>query len=670
MNLRLAAVFATALAAGDLLAAAGTACILPSAECIAAEQTFAVAAADHERQFVWIDASRAELTFGTIAAGVSKVDAGASESRRLFLSLASGEFPITLTAGKWTFILTEPAAIRVVRVPRALTSLVVSAPRHRPVTLAIDKNAGDRIALGRIELQRYPTLAGRVVIAKSATPVVAASIESASGALLAQTAADGTFEIDIDAALAETWPTALHVSAAGYGRKLLPLADAPQPRQWSRVELTRGGAVRIRLNDERAEPAEVALELRRQLEQGAWESVGRNVTTAGAEPLLFSDLDPGKYVLTSSGREPLAQLATDVEVRAGEITDAAVDIAPIPVRIAVTHRGRNVENATLSISFNNRWSADVTARDGVYEGPLWQRGDLGAYAIIPESAAYWSRKSVESGSKVDWQIVVPDRSIHGRIRDRATGAPLPGIEVDLLRDGSGSTVTTDAAGAYRFDFLETGPVTVRVGTPNHLPAASQVQLGEQDHLRKVDFDLVPAVPTRIRFLMPDGSPAANARIYDPRLGGGESDEAGEVILPLAEGETRRLIAVPWQGAFTIFTATAQDQPLVVQFQHGPAKLAISAKDEASQPIAGLRFRVRYNGQDLPDDVLYWLAARDGNRVETGSDGVSILTGLPVGVYELWPVVSLRSNSASPAAAPVRLAAQAGDNPVRLTFTRW
>jgi Carboxypeptidase regulatory-like domain len=648
-----------------VLAALSNVCLPATGACTPATRVFTVAPAEPARTFVWRDET--ELVFGTIPPRAARVDVDAIGGRRVFLTIVAHEVPVTLAAGQWTWTLADASSLRVVRVPREASSLVVSAPRHRPARFDL---ATDRLALGRITLQRYETLEGRVVEGTSAVPVAGARITNAAGEELAVTDASGTFEIDIDARMAEAWPAALHVSAAGYGKKMLPLAEAPRPRQWNRVELSRGGGIRVRVqHDDAEERGEVVLELRRKNGKG-WETVARGVTTLGAEPVAFDELDPGAYVLTCTGRAPLAQLARDVEIRAGDLSEAVVRIEPVPLRIEVSHRGQPVA-ANLRVHFGGRWDAQLTAAGGVFEGELWQPGALAASVSVGERGSFMAHKSIEG--EAEWRIEVPDRTIRGRVIDRATGAPLAGVAVDLIHDGGGKTVETDAGGAYAFDFLEPGRFMVTATAPGRLAAEAEILLGEHDRMKLADLRLAASVQTRIRFVAPDGRPAAKTKVHDvARDRFGETDDSGEIVLELAKDETRRLFAVPWRGAFAIVDVTAQtdrSEPLLVRFEDGPSTLTISAKDDSGKPISALRYRLRYNGQDLPEDVLAWLAARDGNRWQTSSDGVSILAGLPVGVYELWPVTSPRATTTH-GAAPVRVAVQAGDNPVKLTFTRW
>lgn len=664
-------------AAAALGESAGRLCIAENnaITCNAAQPTFKVAPVANVRQFLWTDSRGAEIAIGTIPAQATTVDVE-TLPRKALLSITPIDVPVTLKAvldetTSWNWTLSNPAAIRAIRLPREIRGLVISAPRHRPVTFSIAVNAGNRLALGRAELERLDMLTGRVVLAGGDTPLNTAAIETADGRFLGNTDPNGIFEVDIDGALAANWPAALHVRASGYGTKILPLAAIPQRRRWERVELTRGGSVEVSLNSEE----EIALELRRHRGGGPddWEIAGRAI--AEESKATFNDLDPGNYLLTCAGKGPLEQLAVEVTVRAAEVTKTSVEIERVPIRISVKHGSTTITDATIGIDFRNRWNASVRAP---YEGVLWQRGMLTAFVEIPERGVYPSRKSVEGTSDVDWTVTIPDRAIHGRVRDRSRLQPVANAVVVLDRDGNLRTARTDSAGAYRFEFLEPGTFSVRVlATERLLASASQANLGENDRARQVDFELTAATLATVRFVTAAGQPAANAKVYDESQPDVlfKTDEKGEIVLRLGEGETRRIIAVPWQGAFTVVNVTARNdatEPVIVPFAEGPVQMTVSAKDEGGQPIGGVWFQLRYNGHDLPTEVVQWIAARDGNQLATGPDGVAVLSGMPLGVYDLWPVTTPRQARAEmpTSRAPVRFSAQPGDNPVKLTFTRW
>ena len=694
MRAHITAVVLVLVGAGNVLSAPASVCFIaagvrPGAlpECHATGRTFTLAASDQARHFVWSDERHAELIFGTVPPGATSIDIDALPLRKVLLSVAPAEGELSLTVdvtgasagvGPWVWTLHDPAAVRSLQIARDATVITFHAPRHRPSRFSIAADAGERVGIGRVVLERLDTLTGRVVDGDNGAPVHGAIVESTDGAVVAETDADGSFEIDITPRLTEQWPTALHVKRSGYGTKVLPLAPAPQPRRWDRVVLTRGGSIHVRLSeaapDDSAE--DIVLELRRHRggAPNAWETVKRAVTTPGAVAVVFDDLDVGKYVLTAAGSGPLEQLATDVEVEAGQTTERTVKISPVNLRVIVERSGNRVSDAKIDINHKSRWSASVVAPDGVIETKLWQRGDFTAFVAVPNAGLYPTRKTVEGDGDVEWRVEIPDRTVQGTVRERA-GKPVVDAVIVLDRENGKQLARTDRAGRYRFEFLKPGALTVRVlPTDRFLAAATEIALTENDSVRNVDFNLTEAILAKVRLMTSSGQPAAKAKVYDATQPDVdlESDDAGELIVRLAKGETRRLIAVPWQGAFAILNVTApgDDRPIVVQFQDGPAKLSITAKDEEDQPIAGVWFQLRFNGQPLPADVLQWIAMRDGNQLATGPDGVIMLSSMPLGVYELWPVTSSRQPAAPSSRAPVRFTAQPGENPVRLTFARW
>lgn len=667
------------LAAPLLAGTKGRVCFLDSADaCADSGRVISIEPAEKARTFVWTDDKSAEVVFGTVPAGATKIDADSGAVRKVFVSIAgaAADVPVTLRLSSndrtWAWAIADPTSLRLVRAPRDISRLVIEAPRHRPLEFAIAE--GEKVVLGQAQLQRYDTLAGRVVQSGTDNPVIGARIEASDGAVIADTDANGAFDVDIDAQLAGKWPAALHVRAPARGTKVLPLPSNPQSRRWDRIELSQGGGVRIAIDDrEKAIAGDVAIELRRHRggAPDAWETVARAAVDPSEGPVVFEDLDAGSYVLLGSGKTPTEQIAVDIEVKAGETTDAKLDIRPVKVRISVEHSGEPIAGAKVAIDFRNRWTAAVTTAAEPQEATFWQRGSLFAFASLPGRGSFSSRKTIESDGDADWRIVIPDRTLQGVVRERGSRKPVAGATVILDRGSSKRVVRTDSAGAFTFDFLTPGAVTLRyLANDNYLAAAVEVTLLESDRLRRADLEVSPAILTKVRFVSPSGAPAANAKVYDPVQPdiAFQTDAAGELVLRLGAEETRRVFIVPWKGAFSVANVTARADT-VVQLPDGPATLTLTATEEGGKPISGIWFRGRFNGQELPPTVLEWIAARDGAPLATGSDGTTILTGMPLGLYELWPVQ--RQQAGKPAAsAPIRLAAQPGDNPVRLTFTRW
>src|SRR5437764_9737475 len=83
-----------------------------------------------------------------------------------------------------------------------------------------------------------------------------------------------------------------------------------------------------------------------------------------------------------------------------------------------------------------------------------------------------------------------DGDIGGAVADSATGTPLPGGEVRVLREGNTiATATTDAFGRYVIHNLPAGSYSVEVRYLGYRAEARALAVGEA--LARADFRLVP-----------------------------------------------------------------------------------------------------------------------------------------------------------------------------------
>src|SRR5881227_1441797 len=87
---------------------------------------------------------------------------------------------------------------------------------------------------------------------------------------------------------------------------------------------------------------------------------------------------------------------------------------------------------------------------------------------------------------------VLDGDIGGSVTDSATGTPLPGGEVRVIREGNTiATATSDAFGRYVIHNLPAGSYNVEVRYLGYRPEARSLAVGQTESLAKADFRLVP-----------------------------------------------------------------------------------------------------------------------------------------------------------------------------------
>jgi hypothetical protein len=105
---------------------------------------------------------------------------------------------------------------------------------------------------------------------------------------------------------------------------------------------------------------------------------------------------------------------------------------------------------------------------------------------------------------------------------------------------------------------------------------------------------------------------------------------------------------------------------------GNASIVIATRSTSGDPVGDVSVALRYNGRFVPSTVRARMLQRVSLPLATGHDGAAVLHHVPQGLYELWPVfsradyVAIRSGMVAP---PVRLAAEAGENRVEMTFER-
>src|SRR5690348_11509241 len=89
-------------------------------------------------------------------------------------------------------------------------------------------------------------------------------------------------------------------------------------------------------------------------------------------------------------------------------------------------------------------------------------------------------------------VLRDDGDIGGSVTDSATGTPLPGGEVRVVRGGNVvATATTDAFGRYTIHNLSAASYSVEVRYLGYRPETRDVVVGATDQTSRVEFRLVP-----------------------------------------------------------------------------------------------------------------------------------------------------------------------------------
>ncbi|QEH36055.1 Alpha-2-macroglobulin MG1 domain protein [Aquisphaera giovannonii] len=303
------------------------------------------------------------------------------------------------------------------------------------------------------------------------------------------------------------------------------------------------------------------------------------------------------------------------------------------------------------------------AEDGSFRFPAIAAGMLDLWVVWPEGPdpealpAWPQGMRVQEGRVNRVEIPVrPAATITGVIRERGTGAPVPGVRIYLFRPGesSGANATTDAQGRFAYRSL---PGRARAGIgdvpPTHVPAPAAFRDDFQvppppGRVELPPVELARAAPP-LRGFVRDAAGAAVAGadveatwtlLEQGAMASGavhaRSDAAGRFAAGgLAPGATVALTARKEEGLATRVPVAAregQDQPVTLTLE--PRQVVAIAGRVVAQdgtPLAGAAVRLQTRTRRPGDgSVQDWrpLSFQDGPWIYTGADGSFRTPGEP------------------------------------------
>ena len=576
---------------------------------------------------------------------------------------------VEVTVGdRWIFAVpaTDLAQIHTVRAPAGPTRMLLRAKHFR------DAKGNLGATRTTFVLRRIPMMRGRV-LSPSGQPLQAAAVQPMPGTPCV-TRFDGSFDCE----LADVWPRALAVSHANLATRVIAVDKSERDIDLGDVRMCAGARLSIQLS---APPQVrwVTIMLFRDHVQIA----ERHLHLPLSAPVTFDNLEPGALRILVKGSRPLQQLATNVTMNESDREETlSIDESELTMRV---YSGARAE-AGSSISLNNLdggWNgAAQTDESGSATEPLWQLGPFTAAVRTKSSASpLFDHRDFSVREKQEWTFNLPIGRIEGVVRNEEQAA-VANAEVNLTSDNgqmaSALHTTADDGGHYAFDGVRAGAQTVSASADGYLPAtAVQFRLGENEELRRADFTLHRGQRMSVDVVDNHGVPIANAIVVatlDNAVTGRVSTDAnGRAALQLAPSGSPVLFVIPASGSFAIHRVTTidRDLPVVrVMVADGTASLDVKTETTEHQPVRDVHFLVRYDGENIPIDILMELGQRFGIDFATGARGSGTVKNLPVGLYELWPFASLsdvQTMSAIDAPAPVRIAVAPGPNSATLTF---
>ena len=555
---------------------------------------------------------------------------------------------------QWSFTVTakDLAAIQSVRAPASATRMTLRAAHYRDATADLTKSPATLV------LRRIPVIHGRV-LSPSGQTLVGAWIGPAC-----QTGSDGVFNCEI----AGDWPRSIAITYPKLATKIVPIEKGERDVDLGDVRMNAGASLTIRVK-----APESARTATLQLFRDDVEIASRHLQLPLPEPITLSNLEPGTLRLLLRGSRPLQQRAANVIINDGD-NDQTVEIAESMLTLHVLTGARPEPGASIALkSMEGRWSGSAeTDESGTVVEPLWQRGTFTA-AVRTKTAAspVFDHSDLDDGDAQQWTIRLPNGRIEGIIRDDA-GASIAAAEVHLSSDDGDVTtavhVKSDADGRYAFDGVRTGSQTIVAEADGYLPSdPTQFQLVENEDLRRADVTLHRGKRITVDVVDRRGVPIAGAPLIAMVDGAiltrASTDGNGRADVQVPASGSPVMFVFPSTGSFAIHRITSVDRDasaIRINVPEPAASLELRTETTEHRPVRDVYFLVRYDGENIPPDLLMNLMP-----FKTGADGIGTVANLPLGMYELWPYA--KSTDIQDAPAPLRIALTPGQNSATLTF---
>jgi len=640
-----------------------------------------VAPSDTVRDFVWISSDLKQVATGTIQAGANVLTLPpASQHHKLAPRLSDGstratlDFELRCQDLTWRWSVTRVPVPGVdLRHPGNGCTLLLKSNGYR----SVERQLRD-VEVGNVFLQKIPILSGTVVDAKTAMPLPDARVYLPNGDSLAVTDRKGNFR----APVADVWPQLIRVAMAGYARRTVPLPKAVADTELS-VRLSKGGSLTIRLAPPLGQE-DVTWEVRRPLAG----SRGDELTHSGRLPkgekeAVVDALEPGKYRVIIAGASPLQRIGKLVTLPEEGEAEAVMQISSSVLDVTVRYDDKPLAGATLHIEPEDRsWTSSVTTdSEGSVTEEVWQPGTYAAIVTQLPLIPFWRETEHIDGDKNRWSISVPNRRLLGRVTDDSSGQPIRDARVDVtMKNGDRSTMVplrSGEDGRFELGAFPTGSYMLAVsksGFQSWQTSWITVEETATDQTPEVRLKAAGNRPVVVTNAF--GAPVLAAVYVSTRNGThlvGATGEDGRILLPVSPEDYGMVFVVPESGSVGIarFDSLAKGaDDILVRVPEGNASLEIDCETTSGAALTGVAVLLRINGVLLPIPVWEGMVNYQGLPMFSDGQGRLLLTHLPAGRYEIWPLDRQQLNavtSGSPPPAQAIITVTAGYQSAKMAF---
>lgn len=534
-----------------------------------------------------------------------------------------------------------------VAAPAGTYDLHLDGQDVRPISVSnINVPVEGRTDIGELSVRPLFVLTGRVAASgRERSPAAGAEVEVQGK--VARSGIDGRYSLR----LSSNGPWTVRATHPNYAPAEVTVRDDGDSGT-ADFELSRGGTVMATV----LLPESTANVRARLMTREKQPKLVAELQGEGPEPeLVFPRIPAGDYALVFRGKEETEVFVEEAHVE--ELGEVRLNptLQPIRLEVTVERNSRPLPNATVHLS--NRWvAADIRTDDqGRGTASFWQTGKFALQITAPTlPRPFLTPGELSDTGDVTWSIDVPPTVLTGRLRDRASGQPVPEAELTIASI-SGQTrvsqsIAADSAGVFSA-VLAPGSHVVSVFADGYARTSRTFSTTKDDSAFPLDMALTKLKRVELAVVDSAGQPSANAVVYGDIGNFGQdygffqtTDASGKAML--VGDETARLyFIIGPAGSFTTVTIspdTTEAQRAVLPPATGSIRITATTTD--SEPLAELGFLISYNGQLLYPVVADALARHVG-ELRTDAAGRAVLTGLPSGRYGILPYDSIAQRNA-------------------------